>query len=354
MFSGIKTIIDVNKRQFTIHDLLFRPTNTHIIDICDPTKIIQCVVSKTKSYISFLTTNNTDSMFMTNVLCSFLSNNRYNLPSYQKLEEHIPLTAHIHYDVLSTSNYEYKKPFLYQSEKNTFQFDIQEELYEFILHVGGQTFMGCMDIYIHKHKDTHTLAKIKSEKECGYDRFLSSGETVDMVKSMLQLCQVLFDANKFIFTDNSEIDCLPKDMSKPPESRKIQEPMSLAHTSIINKCKTWYEYNFNAKLLEKKQQDKFEEGIYNLNKPITDSFEKFSKTYGLSYIQHEKLKPMFEKATSILDFLRTIPQNQHCVLLKKWISFYMTDTMKFNINRYEWVITLDNSINVKFSRKTYM
>lgn len=220
---------------------------------------------------------------------------------------------------------------------------VKENVYNYYVTVGGKQFSKCIELFIYKSGDS-SLAQVYSEPECTIDGFMEGGgETVDMIKGSLQICQYLFNVSEFTLHDMSEIECSTKNYSKPI-GKRITKPFSLTHLSIINKCKTWYEEQFNAVLKTPDAREAYEKGLRNLNKKIQIPFETFAQDPSL-HLSDEliaELAPYFSPEKTWIQFLRAIPKQKQCSLLE-WAPNFMDRLMEFQPRNHKWVIQLSEN-----------
>lgn len=236
--------------------------------------------------------------------------------------------------------------FIYmRTQTHAYRVTIKEGTYYYYVTVGGNIFQKCIELFIYK-EGASTLSQIYSEPECTIDSMIhgNGGETVDMIKATLQLCQLLFGVNEYMFRDASEIECGEKDMSKPI-GKRITKPFSLTHLSIINKCKTWYEFHFNARIKDPYEHKKYIESRAILNEPMNslghslDTIARDPSTR-LTDEQRAELEPYFSPTNTWIQFLRAVPKEKQCELLN-WTHSYLDRLMKFRPREHDWVINLE-------------
>jgi hypothetical protein len=229
-----------------------------------------------------------------------------------------------------------------RTHKHTYRFTVKEATYYYYVTVGGNTFHKCIELFIYK-EGASTLSQVYSEPECTVDSMLhgNGGETVDMIKGTLQLCQLLFGVNEYMFRDASEIECSEKDMSKPI-GKRITKPFSLTHLSIINKCKTWYEFHFHATIKDPSEQKKYKDSLAVLNEPMNFTCETIaSDPYArLTDEQCVELEPYFSSTKTWIQFLRSVPKEKQCELLN-WTHSYLDRLMKFQPRAHDWVMYVE-------------
>ena len=332
LFSGIKTTLSAPIGVFDIYTLNFKPTEKLIVDVCTGTEsevLLQCIVSSDSAYISNTGADATANRAAMNILCTFLYRIKHPVPVSDYIS--VPIT------ILATLPYSLKNPLLFKSQKHIFRAVITESPYDYFIKIGGKTFAGCMEIFIRKSGTPSHIAQIYSEKECGWDSFLESGEIVDMIKAALQLCNVLFDAYLFDFQDESNIECAkdPPDNGRLP--RRILKPLSLGHLSILDRNKTWYEHHFQAFLKDPNDRAAYARGLKKLDEPLSTTFGKFTERVPLQPIQSMYLEPLFNKSTTWREFLLSVPKMQRCEYLY-WVPTFIDRLIGFPIRNPSWVI----------------
>ncbi len=225
-----------------------------------------------------------------------------------------------------------------------YRFHVKEQTYYYYITVGGNIFHSCIEIFVYKDGQS-TLSQVYSEPECTAGSFLEEddGNVVDMIKSALQACQLLFGVHTFTLLDMSEIECNKKDMTKPI-GKRITKPFSLTHLSIINHCKTWYESKFNARILNKNDYDIYLERLTRLNTPIEISLESLAKDPITKITDEQKkdLERYFSPTKTWIQFLRSIPTAKQCELLT-WTPRYLDKIMDFKPRNHEWIINLEDA-----------
>jgi len=331
MFRKITYGIESNKKNYEITILGIIKESRIVADI-SYTNIIeaQLVITSDKSYISY-TRNNSKTNYYLSILFSFLRDQSYSVPSY--------FDTYIQYNIRYVTERKIQNRIIFKSEKNTFIATIQDRRYGYYVRIGGKTFDGCLEIFINNEETK--IAQIYSEPECGFDLDLAKDGTVDMIKSALQLCQVLFGSNQFKLDDDSNIECGKKNYShKPP--RKPIKPLSLLYLTLAKECKTWYELHFNAYIENETERNRYYESIMKLNDKINIEYNTFVK---MAYIDdgiYDELHQYFNSSDTWLEFIKRIPKDKHCKLLK-WVPSYFEKLMKFNPAHYKWIIRLDSA-----------
>jgi hypothetical protein len=239
----------------------------------------------------------------------------------------------------------YNEYIVFSTHVYTFRAIIKEEPFHYSIKVGGKDFTGCLEIFVdkpsHPYYKSPKLVQVYSEPECWY-HLEKKGDIVDLIKGSFQLCNMLFGAHTFCFDDNSNIEYGITNTEKRPP-RKL-EPFSLAHLSIAQKGKTWYENQFNAFLLDKELRKKYSNSLKNLtdsNAKQKDDFEAFASFNRLTQEQYDFLKPIYMTTETWQSFFQSIPKEKQCIMLFNWLpTFLETKLLKFQPTKYEWCISL--------------
>ena len=230
---------------------------------------------------------------------------------------------------------------IFSTNTYTFRAVIKDQPYHYSIKIGGKEFVGCVELFIAKqNKQLPKLAQVYSEPECWY-QLGSKGKTVDMIKGSLQLCQMLFGVIYYQFEDNSNVECGTTNHAKAPP-RKLEKPFSLAHLSIAEKGKTWYETHFNAFLQDPVLRSTYRKSLTLLTDAgvkTTHDFESFAAINYLRKDQYDYIKPIYESTATWRDFFNKIPKHKQCFALFNWLPTYMDRyILNFDLRRYEWCI----------------
>jgi hypothetical protein len=240
----------------------------------------------------------------------------------------------------------YNDYIIFSTNTHTFRAIIKEEPYHYSIKIGGKDFTGCLEIFVdkpsHPYYKPPKLVQVYSEPECWY-HLEKKGDIVDLIKGSFQLCQMLFGVDTFCFDDNSNIECGVTNMEKKPP-RKLENPFSLAHLSIAQKGKTWYETQFNAYLSDDYLRKKYKDSITRLNDStikIKDDFDTFASFNRLRQDQYDFLKPIYENTLTWADFFKSIPKERQCTMLFNWLPLFLeTKILNFQPTKHEWRVYL--------------
>ena len=350
MIKSKKYILQTIDKIFEICILLFIPKNKYILDISyekGNSILVQCVSDNKLAYVSYVTDNSTETLAAANVLFNFMLNNNLLIP--------VTIEKKIDYTVNNEEEFTLNKPIQFKTDKHVFIAKIKENEFGFYVEIGGLIFSGCMDIFINE-RSTH-ISQIYSEPECDAkfreDSF-NAIDTVEMIKASLQICQLLFDVNKFEFMDMSNIECDKSNYKTRKPPRRFLKPFSLTDLYLVTHCKTWYEYHFNARIIDINDQKIYTQTSKYLALPIGLTLEELEKEYYISNECLNKLSKYYDPTKSIIEIVKNIPVVKRCELLQ-WIPVYIERTFGLILRSLKWIIELDsisNSIVINKSNET--
>jgi hypothetical protein len=325
-----------NSNQYTLVDIHFIPKDIHIYDISSSQATLQYILyppNINKNIIlSYDSGNYKDKMVLYKVLYSYLIQNNSIISDQTNISP-------VAFQILNVKTNTLQDTLFFKSGQTIYKVKIKIELHHIFIKVGGN-FDDCMEVFIYMNGQLPYIAQIYSEPECGYTTLLEQGEIIQMIKSTLQLCQMIFGVSQFKLKDNSNIECLKTVKTrKNTLPRKLKKPLSLAHLSIVNSSKTWYERHFQAYLENPQNQNRYKQCLDILNQSIDMSYEDFARMTTLTNIQYSELKPYYESAKSWMDFFKSIPKDRQCDLFP-WLSTFMDKKMNFSINDHYWIINL--------------
>jgi hypothetical protein len=293
---------------------------------------IQIVIRNANTIISFTSADKTVDMIRT--LHAFLLFKKYNIPP-----ELIPFgTITTQFTAFDTYSVEH---LVVSTLLHNFRVYIKQEQYYYYIYVGGKEFQKCVEIFI--NKENGKLCQIYSEPEC-WSNLGKKGNTVDMIKGALQVCNTLFGTTNFVFDDMSTIECgMSNKDGKPP--RKLTSPFSLAHLYLAQRGKTWYEYNFNARISNSEKRVEYEKAIQRLYDPVAKSelmFDTFLRSVHINTMQSNYLKPFYESCSTWNEFFNAIPKSKICFAFFKWLpDFIDRHILRFKPLHHEWEICFD-------------
>lgn len=213
--------------------------------------------------------------------------------------------------------------------------------------IGGD-YTKCVNIS-YKYKNNKVveayIPHLLYEPECAIHSTLERGDgVVQMIKAIIQHAyKEVPSITLFKFDDMSKIDCVPKDLSKPPE-RKVIKPVNLAYFSIIYNGKTWYELRFNAEMIDKDKYNTYRERLLFLTDPSQKPpFERFLEIAQPPLEQVDMLKLLYDSddATTYREFFNGIPKNKRCDILYSWLTTFMKYYIGDVYNETNWVIDVE-------------
>lgn len=300
-----------------------------------------------KTVVSY--TKGTQTKSMLDVLYVFLMNEKLPLPMGLHMDidisENIEMIQIIHIRTYLSHDY-----ITYSTHTYSFRIYIKENPYNYTINVGGKDFTACLEIFIDKPDNPFynlpKLQQVYSEPECWQD-LGHKGNTVDLIKGSLQLCQMLFGVSQFYFEDASQIECGTTNMSQAPP-RKFETPLSLAHLTLAKYAQTWYETNFNAFLRDPTRRNEYQKAVHSL---LDDSkknmdFKTMAQHARLNTVQIADLESLYTTSNSWRDFFSSIPKNKQCDMFLKWLPHFLDEhVLQFQPTRHQWCIWLD-SLNV--------
>lgn len=195
-------------------------------------------------------------------------------------------------------------------------------------YVLGGDYANCITIsykYTNNTPVEASLPHLLYEPECSVGSTLERGGGSEiMIKTAIRHAHSEIPSiSVFKFDDMSKIDCLPKDLSIPPERKPIK-PLNLAYFSIAYHGKTWYELRFNAEMIDKERYARYRSSLSFLTEPESKlPFEQFLEIAQPPIDQIEILKPLYEGVETYRDFFNAIPKEKRCDMLYHWLSTFM-------------------------------
>jgi hypothetical protein len=315
-------------------DAYLEQKDIHIVNISSEKGGLQLFVYPHESILSYDVGTDEEKMMLYSLLHSYFLQRGYALPFADVAQVGQPLQlVQVTKRKLNT--------LYYRSGKQVYKVKLKFERQHVFIRVGGQ-FEDCVEIFIYLDERVPYLAQIYSEPECGYTAFLEQGDSIHMVKSALQLCQMLFRVSTFKLKDKSNIECAKEtkeERMKRDPPRKLKKPLSLAHLSIVNSSATWYERHFQAYLEKPEDRAKYKRGLENLGAAVALSYDDFAKKAMLTHAQYEELRPYYEAAGSWMGFFKAVPKDRQCDMFP-WLPSFMNGLMKFDVNAAGWIISL--------------
>ena len=185
-----------------------------------------------------------------------------------------------------------------------------------------------------------------TEPECSLGAFLEKGSgTEHIIKTSIRYAHNdVPSVTKFLFDDDSHIDCVEKDMGKAPP-RKPTRPLNLAFFYIAYHGKTWYEARFNAKMVDDNKYRKYKESLGFLTDPARKvTFMQFLEIIGISLESESQVKSLetyYKKGTTYRDFFEAVEKKNRCAVLYGWLNTFMEHYIGATFSDKGWFIDVE-------------
>jgi hypothetical protein len=222
--------------------------------------------------------------------------------------------------------------------------------------IGGE-YDNCISIsYKYDMENKPISAKIPHalyEPECSIGSNLERGPgTILMLKTLLRYVYKKIPTIKiFEFDDMSHIDCIPKDVSKPPPRQSLK-PLSLSYLSIAYNSNTWYEEHFNAKMRDSIAYNKYREALHFLKKPSAKvEFIEFLQIAQAPKEQYIYLESIYKTARTYREFFDAIPKEKRCDLLLPWLVEFLNYYLKGIFSTDNWEINVTEMNKIKGGKR---
>lgn len=264
--------------------------------------------------------------------------------------------------IFSTKTHSYKATFI--------KLVARDDLIGVFVKIGGKDFNDCMTIS-YKYKNNiaidASLPWISSEPECSIHYLVNNlkNDTVQMIKSSLQYVNsVIPNITVFKFDDMScldilylnnddnedfhymsNIDCNTIFNKNELPPRKIHLPFSLSHYSIALYGQTWYERQFNAKMIDSTQYIKYKESLKILYKTKIP-FNEFIIMNQITDNDYTILKPIYDSTDSWITFFNAIPKKDRCILLHSWLYSFINKLIGNTFIPSGWYIDINDMAKV--------
>jgi len=214
----------------------------------------------------------------------------------------------------------------------------------------GGDYGDCINIS-YKYKNNipikAMLPHLLYEPECAVGGFLEKGSgTEEMIKTaILYAYNDVKSIPIFEFEDDSNIDCVKKDMGAAPP-RKLTKPLNLAFFHIAYHGTTWYEARFNAKMIDAEKHKKYKKSLEFLTDPSKKP-EIIENKHAEDSPQLINLEKYYNKSLTYRKFFEAIPKEERCNILYEWLDTFMKYYIFYD-NR-DWFIDARrmNSANVQ-------
>ena len=213
--------------------------------------------------------------------------------------------------------------------------------------IGGD-YPDCVNISYTYHDNKPIRAKLPHllyEPECAVGSSLEKGSGTElMIKYAIQYAyKDVPSIPIFEFDDDSHIDCVEKNMAKPPP-RKPTKPVNLAYFYIAYHGMTWYEARFNAKMKDSERYKAYQNSLTFLIDPKQKlPFIRFIEIIGGSFSSTERiteLEKYYIPATTYREFFQNIPPIKRCDMLYGWINTFMEHYIRSIFSDKGWYINI--------------
>jgi len=211
----------------------------------------------------------------------------------------------------------------------------------------GGKYSDCVYVSYGYRKGTPVSAKLPHltyEPECSLASNLSRGSgTALLLRTALRYAyNAVPSIPIFEFDDMSNIDCVEKNMAKSPPRKHIQ-PLNLAYFSIAYHGKTWYEYIFQANMMDVEKYKAYRERVRHLQLPEKKpSFHEFLQLSTPPESQYVFLKELYLSADTYRDFFMRIPETERYQILYPWLGTFMKNFLGTTYSGNNWYIDVRN------------
>lgn len=201
------------------------------------------------------------------------------------------------------------------------------------INLGGQ-FEKCLNINILANKDTGILSWVKKHAKCSLEE--NEPKTQLLILLGISIAKSIKDDLRYI-----ELDDMSYFPCKLPDGKSYQVEMKPFHIAFHQS--TWYEYYFNAKMIDDNEYNKYVSLKANFmnpqNKP--DTFDFINNTL------KDKLDPLYNTTSTWAEFFKEISQaygNKKCAIVYPWIKNAIKQIVGSKyVLETEWVIDLENN-----------
>jgi hypothetical protein len=213
--------------------------------------------------------------------------------------------------------------------------------------IGGD-YPDCVNISYTYHDNKPISAKLPHllyEPECAIGSSLEKGSGTElMIKNALKYAyKDVPSISIFEFDDDSHIDCVEKNIAKPPP-RKPTKPVNLAYFYIAYHGMTWYEARFNAKMKDSERYKAYQNSLTFLIDPKQKlPFIRFIEIIGGSFSSTERiteLEKYYIPATTYREFFQNIQPIKRCDMLYGWINTFMEHYIRSIFSDKGWYINI--------------
>lgn len=205
----------------------------------------------------------------------------------------------------------------------------------------GGKYSDCVYVSYGYRKGKPVSAKLPHltyEPECSLASNLSRGSgTALLLRTALRYAyNAVPSIPIFEFDDMSNIDCVGA-------SPHCIQPLNLAYFSIAYHGKTWYEYIFQANMMDAEKYKAYRERVRHLQLPEKKpSFHEFLQLSTPPESQYVFLKELYLSADTYRDFFMRIPETERYQILYPWLGTFMKHFLGTTYSGNNWYIDVRN------------
>jgi len=220
--------------------------------------------------------------------------------------------------------------------------------------VGGD-YSDCITIsykYSNNIPISVSMPHLLYEPECAIGSQLERGSGTELLikSAMLYAYKDVPSLPIFTFDDMSHIDCVEKDLTKPPPRKPIK-PLNLSYFSIAYHGMTWYEARFNAKMIDDAKYTAYKESLTFLTNPEKKlPFKQFLEIAQPSLDQIAILEPIYNTSDTYRQLFESIPERIRCDTMYMWLPSFMKHYIGTTFSEKGWKIDVNN-MNERMPRR---
>jgi hypothetical protein len=184
----------------------------------------------------------------------------------------------------------------------------------------------------------------------------SSG-TITIIKTLLKhINKVIPNITTFEFEDMSTLECGTDEEKHRKRHRKIGThavPTALYYFSIAFNSMTWYEKYFNAYYKTPDKHRVYRKGVEDFLTKKPMPFIDFLYIAKPSDKIQDKIKSLYESASTYQVFFDSIKDDEQCSYTRDWIATFMEDQLKDIFFNKGWIIDvkqMDIPVNIPARR----
>jgi len=207
--------------------------------------------------------------------------------------------------------------------------------------LGGE-YADCVNIS-YKYKNNKPvkamIPHLLYEPECAVASLLTKGSGTELMikRAILYAYNDVPSVPIFEFEDDSNIDCVEKQMGKPPP-RKTVKPVNLEFFNIAYHGKTWYESRFNAQMIDSEKYKRYKKSLEFLTDPAKKpEFKNFLEIIENKHAADSPQLRLLEdcyRAPTYRKFFEAIPREARCSILYEWLETFMKHYIIYDNNWY--------------------